>query len=310
MAYVAGGLGFEPRLTESESAFSSLNLLRFSSDRGEKAMIANQGVTQESPTGIECGECAPGTGPDQLGPSSTGCQHGAGRSPSKNDVGTILDRPLKFEWSVSADVLARAGWQGGRPQPVIAALAAVLGEAALAAAEERWVSYSRRRAFYVGQQRYRGRVFTCALVTRGVQEAGERGWIDEERASPGQRGWQSRFRARPALLSLIGDKPVDFASTAYSIEGQPWPSNPFRDTDRTRQMEQSVAELNEFVKGIELHLEGPDVRRTVNHLIVGGAYFRPTPPALYRVFNRGSFSLGVAPTAGGKPSPRRIGKRC
>jgi hypothetical protein len=57
-------------------------------------------------------------------------------------------------------------------------------------------------------------------------------------------------------------------------------------------MEQSVAELNEFVKAIELHLEGPDVRRTVNHLIVGGAYFRPTPPALYRVFNRGSFSLG------------------
>src|SRR5688500_13644654 len=108
-------------------------------------MIANQRVTQESPTGTECGECATGTGPDQLGPSSTGCQHGAGRPPSKNDAGVISDRPLKFEWSVSADVLARAGWQGGRPQPVIAALAAVLGEAALAGAEERWVSYSSRR---------------------------------------------------------------------------------------------------------------------------------------------------------------------
>ena len=256
-------------------------------------MIANQWVTQESPTGTECGECAPGTGPDQLGPSSTGCQHGAGRSPSKNDVGAISDRPLKFEWSVSADVLARAGWQGGRPQPVIAALAAVLGEAALAGAEERWVSYSRRRAFYVGQQRYRGRAFTYALVTRAVQEAGERGWIDEERASPGQRGWQSRFRARPALLSLIGDEPVEFRLHGLiRLKDNHGRLMPFRDTDRTRQMEQSVAELNEFVKAIELHLEGPDVRRTVNHLIVGGAYFRPTPPGLYRVFNRGSFSLG------------------
>jgi hypothetical protein len=77
-------------------------------------MIANQGVTQKFPTGTESGECAPGTGPDQLGPSSTGCQVGAGRSPSKNDVGAISDRPLKFEWSVSADVLARAGKVAGR----------------------------------------------------------------------------------------------------------------------------------------------------------------------------------------------------
>jgi hypothetical protein len=208
------------------------------------------------------------------------------------------DRPLTFHWTSIADWtrLPELPWssaKGKRGKCWNAALNSILTEAVLAHDEGRWVSYSRRKEFYAGLTRYHGTAYTFATVTSVIAELVRLGLVEEERASPGQRGWQSRFRATPKLIQAFRG-----ASFKYQLQGlirlkdEDGQLIDYRDTDATRRMQREMERINEFLAAFDLQLNAPDIMRTAHHLIVDGAYYRQTTPGLYRVFNRGSFSLG------------------
>jgi hypothetical protein len=203
------------------------------------------------------------------------------------------DRSLTFHWLPRAEWACLPGLPWSKDKRWNAALNSILAEAILAHEEGRWVSYSRRRAFYAGLTRYHGTAYTFATVLQAVDELMRLDFLEEERASPGQRGRQSRFQATPELIEAF-----EGASFEYRLQGLIRLKDAdghlirYRDTDERRRMLRDMERINEFLATLDLWLDAPDITRTAHHLIVDGAYYRQTTPALYRVFNRGSFSFG------------------
>jgi hypothetical protein len=59
-----------------------------------------------------------------------------------------------------------------------------------------------------------------------------------------------------------------------------------------------------------LHLEGPDVRRTTNHLIIGQTHLRPTPLLCIACSTAAALTSVAGRMVGGKPSQSPIVRHC
>ena len=205
------------------------------------------------------------------------------------------DRPLSFHWrTVDFDRIRALGIVHDTDKRRNTARNSILTEAVLARDEGRWVSYSRRKEFYVGSQRYHGTAYTHAIVTSVVDEMVRLSLIEEQRALPGDRGWQSRFRATSLLMKGLADAAFEHHLYGFirlkDAEGR---LIDFHETRTTIRMRRDLEEINAFLGAVDLHLAAPGIVRTQHHLLIGGAHYRPTSqPSLYRVFNRGRFSLG------------------
>jgi len=205
------------------------------------------------------------------------------------------DRPLTFHWrTIDADLIHSLGVPLSRNKDFNAARNSILTEAALAHYEQRWVSYSRRKGFYAGLRRYYGTAYTFSTVIPAVEELLRLGLIEEERSSPGQRGWQSRFRAAVELAEAFASAEIQYELRGLiRLKDNDRHLINFSDTPATCRMEREMQHISAALASIKLDLQAPDVVRTRRHLVVDGAYYRPTPrPAPYRVFNRGSFKMG------------------
>lgn len=217
------------------------------------------------------------------------------------------DRPLSFNWRPRADELRSlslstptlsAGREIARQR--------IIAETMLAHEEERYVSYSRRKTFYTGRRRYNGAAFTYTNVISVVEDLRRQGLIEEERASPGQFGWQSRFRASPKLAEVCAD--TEFRHELIGlIQLKDVDGNlvEYRDTDATARMARELRAINADLISMRVDLHGPGIVRSRHHVLIEGAYYRPTEPSLYRVFNRRSFILGGRAFGWWQNLPRR-----
>lgn len=118
-------------------------------------------------------------------------------------VGFERDLPLSFRWRAEGNSIACLGLPAARNDHYEIARNAVLTEAMLADEIHRWVSFSRRKAFYVGRHRYHGAAFKYYTVLAAVADAVKASLLEEERALPGSRGRQSRFHATPLLSERL-----------------------------------------------------------------------------------------------------------
>lgn len=205
------------------------------------------------------------------------------------------DRPLSFHWhTLDFERIHALGLDCSAEKKRGQARNAILAEAILAHDERRWVSYSRHKAFYSGQRRYRGTAYTYTRILPVIDELLQLNLIEEERAGPGDRGRQSRFRATPRLVEGLAGAVMGYRlwETIRLKDGEGTLID-YRENASTIRMRREMEAINAFLASIDLRLDAPDVVRTTHHLLVAGAYYRPTPtPSLYRIFNRGSFGFG------------------
>lgn len=90
------------------------------------------------------------------------------------------DFPLGFHWSTGQDLIGGRGLPAARNDHQ-EARNAVLTAAYLAGKPGRWVSYSRRRAFYAARHRYQGpAAFTYRTVLSAVAEGVEAAQLHAE----------------------------------------------------------------------------------------------------------------------------------
>lgn len=119
----------------------------------------------------------------------------------------VRDRALDFHWRVPKEAATKTGWRASGNLQYDRAVRSVMAALVLAhRASEGWVSYSRRRKWYVGRGRYRSLPYTYNRIIRIVKEFHALGLIDEERAQPGDNkrtGLQSRLRATAKLIQAF-----------------------------------------------------------------------------------------------------------
>jgi hypothetical protein len=210
------------------------------------------------------------------------------------------DRPLGFHHRIGRAVLDSLGLPKPKNEHREIARASILAEAILADDERKTVSYSRRRQSYTGRQRYMGPAYTYANVISEIDVLGRAGLLEEQRAKSGSREWQSTFRATPALLSVCRHVSSGYGDLSFqlhdliklAIKGSDGRRHliDYRDTAATRAMRRGIKGINADYSGLVLDL--PSVEKTDHHWILDESTIRPTPPFLYRVFNRGSWDCG------------------
>jgi hypothetical protein len=202
------------------------------------------------------------------------------------------DMPLCFRWRAKRAIgsldLARA-----RNDRYEDARTAVLTQALLASETDRWVSFSRRRAFYPARKRYNGASFGYHTVLSAVADGVDACLLEEERAQPGTRGRQSRFRATERLVNRLKGCELTFElREVIYLRDQNKKPLAYLDNSKTRQMRREVQVVNSNMRSTAIGLSGPELRIAYHHWVLPGATVIPTPPTLHRVFNRGSFEKG------------------
>src|SRR5579862_6458148 len=130
--------------------------------------------------------------------------------PYSGPYGLEHDLPLTFHWRILSTAIAGLCLPRSRSPRHDDARNAVLAEAVLAEEGNRWISFSRRKAFYTGRRRYHGTAFTYHTVLAAVADGVAADLLVEDRALPGSRGRQSRLRATPLLAGRLKDIPAYF----------------------------------------------------------------------------------------------------
>lgn len=212
------------------------------------------------------------------------------------------DFPLDFHWRTKPAFVTAAGVSlAGHPRAQ-EARNSIMTSLALAgrAGRDRWVSYSRSKKFYAPLSRYEGTAFTYDRVLAAVDELGEMGLIEEQRALPSDEpsGWQSRMRATDRLLAAFDGAPVEHVGPRDVLELRDEAGNrmQYLDTERTRRLRRAVEARNEALRGIRIEMpEGDGWVHTPGHVSArsekgkrGWANIRPTPhPQVVRIYGRG-----------------------
>ncbi len=207
------------------------------------------------------------------------------------------DKPLSFYWKCLDD-----GWLNGLGLPaapsakVERARASILTEAAVVGRAEphRWISYSRRKDFYAGQQRYRGIDYKYSTVPPAIDQLSDLGLLENDKKSPGNLGWQSRFRATPTLLeSITLPLPVlHVPLELIRLKDKDRHLADYRDTAFTEAARRFLEEFNEALAATRVDLEAPDIVRDGDTLHSGELTLYPAMQTIHRVFNRERFTLG------------------
>jgi hypothetical protein len=209
------------------------------------------------------------------------------------------DHPLSFQHRIDPATLEALGLPKPKNQHRGIARASIIAEAIVAHDEGKSVSYSRRRQFYPGRRRYMGAAFTYDNVVPEIEALCAAQLLCEQRAAAGTREWQSTFCATPALLEACYQA---LASRAFSFhlhdpirmriklpDGRNLVVD-YQDTAQTRAMRKQIVGINFDYSGLDLDL--PCIQKTALHWIVDDCKIRPTPPIIYRVFNRGCWACG------------------
>lgn len=198
------------------------------------------------------------------------------------------DKPLAFHWRALDPAWTQQF--GLPPAPSIRARRAqdaiVLDAILEAAGAGRWISYSRRWAFYAGKRRYHGTYYTFRTVVPAIDHLTAAGVIDHEKARAGSRGWQSRFGAAPPLLEiplpLVRCDPRELVRLKRRGD-----LVDYRDTARTDRWRRHLREANEAIDGCDLDIDAPGQVRDGNVIRFGDHVVYPAMRSLYRVFNDG-----------------------
>jgi hypothetical protein len=123
---------------------------------------------------------------------------------------TDRDAPLTFAWRTAQSEVATLELRRALNWRYEDALNAILSEAVLAAGHGRAVSYSRRKAHYIGRQRYYGPSYAYTTVLAAVSDGVAAGFLEEQRARPGSRDRQSCFRATSRLSRVLKTSPPEY----------------------------------------------------------------------------------------------------
>jgi hypothetical protein len=162
----------------------------------------------------------------------------------------------------------------------------IIAEALVAG--NRFISYSRRRAFYTETQRYYRPTYSYRSIIPPVDQLAAAGLIEHEKVPPGHRGFQSRFRATSDLLSVLSPVELQYKPLELIVLRDA-AGNPidYRDNRETRAMRKRLAELNEALLSQQIGL-GDQIICEGDRLDNGGR----AQTQLHRVFHRGDFANG------------------
>jgi hypothetical protein len=196
------------------------------------------------------------------------------------------DKPLTMNWApLERDAYNRLGLRDLSPL-AMKARTQIITE--VLAAGERFISYSRRRAFYTESQRYYRPTYSYRGIIPAVDQLAAEGIIEHEKVPPGHRGFQSRFRAAPDLLKELSAVQVQYKPLELIVlrddDGNPVD---YCDNRETRAMRKRLTELNEALLSQQIGV-GDRIIREGNRLDNGGR----AQTQLHRVFHRGDFNLG------------------
>ena len=203
------------------------------------------------------------------------------------------DRPLTFHWKIPNN-----GWLVPLALPPIAscrlrhARESILLEALLAH-HGGWpgVSYSRRPQFYSGLGRYHGTAYTYRTVVPMVDHLTDLGLLESWIAPANPNlGRQSVFRAAPALISAVSEAQIARAKCRprelVRLRNRDKQLVDYRETENTSRMRRVLAEQNEAVGSIDIHLSGPEIWLDGAVLRVGeNIRLFPAQSCVYRIFN-------------------------
>jgi hypothetical protein len=195
------------------------------------------------------------------------------------------DKPLTMNWGpVERDAYDCLGLRDLSPL-AMKARRQIIAEALVAG--NRFISYSRRRAFYTETQRYRP-TYSFRSIIPAVDQLAAAGLIEHEKVPPGHRGFQSRFRATSDLLSVLSPAEVQYKPLELIVLRDA-AGNPidYRDNRETRAMRKRLTELNEALLSQQIGL-GDRIICEGDRLDNGGR----AQTQLHRVFHRGDFANG------------------
>jgi hypothetical protein len=213
---------------------------------------------------------------------------------------------LTLNWSCDHQLIDKLGLRTQTRQH-LESLTGVVGALLIAAESgDRWVSYSRNRNRYTGQQRYYGPCFTYRYVVSAADQLDHAGLLEHQKAKPSPGGsWQSRMRASPALIAAAEHSDIRCRAREL-IRLKDGPRYvPYLDTAQTLEWRDELEEVNAALGNIDIDL--PGVARTARHFLPENHPILITPPpALYRVFLRGSWEFGGRCHAWWQNCPGRI----
>lgn len=121
---------------------------------------------------------------------------------------------------------------------------------------DRMISYSRRKSFYAGQQRYRGTEYAYSTVPWAVDHLESLGLLEHARAKPGWRGWQSAFKATPMLIEAVSipmalDVTYDTLET-IRLKDADKRLIEYRDTEFTEKTRWNLIPINEATRSAKI----------------------------------------------------------
>jgi hypothetical protein len=197
------------------------------------------------------------------------------------------DRPLTLNWKpVDPDAYAQLGLSK-LSRNATNARDQIITEA-LVAGPDRYISYSRRKEFYVQRQRYHRATYSYRAIVPAIDQLAAAGLLDHEKRPPGSRGYQSRFRASDVLLQELERVEVVYEPLeTILLRDQDGYLVDYRDNRDTRRMRKRLRTLNEGLASQQIAI-GDRVIREGDRLDNGGR----AQAQLHRIFNRSSFDLG------------------
>jgi hypothetical protein len=209
-------------------------------------------------------------------------------------IATDNDAPLTFTWRTAQSEMAALELRPMQNWRYEDARNAVFSEAVLAASHGRAVSYSRRKAHYVGRQRYYGPSYSYRTVLPAVSDGVAAGLLEEQRSRPGSRDRQSCFRATSPLCRLLKTSPSEYrpAREVIWLRDSNGSLVDYQDCPLTDRLRQEVETINRQLESIAVAFIGPDVRGEGSWWVIGETHYFSAPPRLRRVFSRASFDMG------------------
>jgi hypothetical protein len=207
------------------------------------------------------------------------------------------DHPLSCNWRpIDPDAFQILGLPPAKSRTAGAARAQIIAEALVVGRMDRnaWISYSRRRAFYVERARYWPRTYTYDNVVYAVDQLAAHGHLEHKKAAPGQRGWQSCFRASSALINELSHATIAILHVSPEtviLRDNEGNLIDYVDTDLTRRLRRNLAIINEGLCAAVIGLQGRTIRPG-DLLHAGPVKLGAVHSDLHRTFNRGSFDLG------------------
>jgi hypothetical protein len=183
------------------------------------------------------------------------------------------DKPAIFRWDTPwrpreiEELQASLGLRPGQTRDINTVMGYVLAQAIVTyrANPERWISYSRRAAWYAEPRRQQ--YFPVRNAYAGMKSAVDQlafvGLIDHDKAAPGDMGHQSSFRGNAALWHAYNENPTPLICSPREriilrdASGAPAPYKNSRDTDRWRKQ---VHKFNEALTDTRIEYDGKIIR--------------------------------------------------